>query len=696
MDSNRPQGYICKRCSCRPVLVGIIALATFGFARAVAAAPADSGATTTAPSAALSPQSSTELQEINLEAGLEDIDLLTMEVPTVVTASRREQRINTVPYAMSVITHEEISAAGARTVTDALRLVPGVNVADLSYASSAVNVRGPAALLSRELLVLVDGRQIFDSLFGGTPWPIWPFQLEDIERIEVIRGPAPVTWGANAVNGVINIITKDPKDQLGLTVEGNGGSRGSNKEHAGYAFEDGKLRMRISGEYEGSDGFDRGGSLLRKLDDFYQAGRTNVYAMYDATPKDKLTLSGGNAVIRGGIPPAPGTSFFERRRADGQASYVLGRWDHTVASDNRFSLSAFVNDSYECPGASQIQYRYDQFGLQFGHTFKPAEHHTLTWGIDTRADYLDASYSDPFMLSKNFLGTGILGAYVQDEWQFAPRWRLTLGGRIDYDFYGGFQPSSRVSLSYDLNENSIIYGAISRAFQMPPLGSRFLDVPLSDGLAYATSQRSVEPEKLIAYEVGYRGKPLANLDVGAAIFCHSYYDMSSMRMLLGPPGLVQSRFMNSYDSTIYGVELDARYAVTKQLTLLGNYTFEREDDRGGSVFDQDDFMALPRHKFMIGSLYRPIDRVLLSSFLYYVGDSTAPDPAFPTPFTNLRIDDYFRLDLRAEYEFWKDRGSVAVGVRNLLDPEHPEGASSFQNFAEVPRMVYAEMRLVFK
>ena len=95
--------------------------------------------------------------------------------------------------------------------------------------------------------MLVDGRQIFDSLFGGTLWGAWPFQLEDIDRIEVIRGPGGVTWGANAVNGVINIITKDPADQLGLTLSWSGGSRGTFKQHAGFGFREGKLRMRISG-----------------------------------------------------------------------------------------------------------------------------------------------------------------------------------------------------------------------------------------------------------------------------------------------------------------------------------------------------------------------------------------------------------------------------------------------------------------
>ena len=158
---------------------------------------------------------------------IEDIDLLDIEIPVVVTASRREQSVNTLPYAVSIITAEDIRRFGARSVPDALRLATGVDVAELSFGSAGVSPRGMHGFISRQVLVLVDGRQIYDSWFGGAVWSSWPFQLEDIARIEVIRGPAGVTWGANAVHGAINIITKDPRDQRGLTFSASGGSRGS-------------------------------------------------------------------------------------------------------------------------------------------------------------------------------------------------------------------------------------------------------------------------------------------------------------------------------------------------------------------------------------------------------------------------------------------------------------------------------------
>lgn len=626
---------------------------------------------------------------------IEDIDLLSLEVPVIVTASRHEQKMSTLPYAATIITAEDIRATGARNVPDALRLAAGVDVADITYNVQAVSPRGGHGALARKTLVLVDGRQVFDSLFGGTLWGNWPFQLEDIARIEVIRGPGGVTWGANAVYGVINIITKDPADQQGLTVTGGGGSRTAQKEHIGYGFSDHKLRLRVSGEYEGSDGFVRGGSLLRGLEDDLKIGRSAVHAIYDAGPADKITLSGGNGLTDGGVSAAPLASLFGSKNAAAQASYILGKWEHQVALDHQFALNAYINDYYACHAARQVDYRYQQIALQFMDTVKNRDNHTLTWGVDTRTDLLDAGNADPYLLTEDFSSTAILGAYVNDEWQFAPRWRLDLGARIDYEFYGGFQPSGRVALSYELSESSFLYGAISRAFQMPPLGIRFLKIPLLDGLAHMTSEQNVNAEQVIAYELGYRGDFLKKkLQTNANVFAHQTDDMYIMYLRPGSPGLLREYFTNSFPAWTYGVELDGRYAVTQKLTLLGNYTFERFEENGSYDSGLIDEITKPRHKFMVGTRYSPLDRLHLSGHLYYVDAVTGPNPLFPQ--FRKEIDSYFRLDLRGEYEFWKDRGSVAVGVSNLLDPHHPEGTTSLSNSAEVPRMVYAEIRMVFK
>ena len=381
---------------------------------------------------------------------LEDISLYDLRVPMVVTAARHRQPITAVPYAMSVITADDIRRSGANNVADALRLAPGVDVADLSYGQTAVSPRGFHGFVSRGALVLVDGRQIFDSFFGGTLFWHWPFQLEDIERIEVIRGPAGVTWGPNAVNGVINIITKKPKDQAGITYRAGGGSRGVWSQHLGYAFADEKLQLRFSAEYEASDGFERGGTWLGNLEDQYKGGRAGLHAIIEASPRDTVTISGGSSVVGWGFAPSPLRGFGMGQRPGSQANYFLTTWEHRVARDNVLQITTYVNDFASSPGAKQVDYRYQQLALLLSHSFKPHPDHHLTWGVDVRGDFLNTGLSDPFMLSHDRVQSAIVGLYLQDEWNFAPRWTLHLGGRIDYETYRGVHPSARAALSYQL------------------------------------------------------------------------------------------------------------------------------------------------------------------------------------------------------------------------------------------------------
>ncbi|MBN1491215.1 MAG: TonB-dependent receptor [Phycisphaerae bacterium] len=672
-----------------------LCVVTAGLALGGLSLPGPAWAQPVSPAASDTATSSDSADETD-DVELEDIDLLDLDVPAIpmaVTAARHAQKVSSIPYAISIITADDIRQAGARTVSDALRLVPGVDVAEMSYGYQASSPRGFHGMVARSVLVLVDGRQIYDSLFGGTVWNSWPIQLEDIERVEVIRGPGGVAWGANAINGVINIITKDPKDDFGLTVTGGGGSRGTHKEHLGYSFGDDKFRLRVSGEFEASDGWKRGGSIVRKYDDEYKIGRVNVHAVYEPTEKDTLSFWGGNSMLDGGLPLTPAAGLGVGKNPHIQASFLQTRWNHQVAEDNHWEVNAYVND-FECAiGFEMGDYRYDQFALQFGHTFKPAESHTLSWGIDGRADLLDTTNSEPYLTKRDFLSTGIIGIYVQDAWQLAPKWTLDLGARIDYEFYGGFQPSARGSLAYAITEDSMVYGAISRAFKMSPVGVRHLKTPFLNGLAQLTGHHDVDAEPAITYELGYRQK-WGKLDFNANVYWHEYANLTTISPQLGPPGLISFDLANRADASTYGVELDGKYAVTDNLMLLGNYTYQMIDWRADVPYHDKELISMPKHKFMVGARWSPTDDLHLSSHLYFTDKVRAPNPL--NPFIPRRVASYFRLDLRAEHEFWDDRASIAVGVRNLLDDAHYEGGTLFMNDGQVPRMVYAEMRLHFK
>jgi iron complex outermembrane receptor protein len=632
-----------------------------------------------------------QLDETELGDDFSDIDLFELDVPVVVTASRHEQEVRVVPYAISVITQEDIRRTGARTIPDALRLAAGMDVADLRYSASAVSLRGSHGLLSRSVLVLVDGRQVYDSMFGGTLWGSWPFQLEDIAQIEVIRGPAGVTWGANAVNGVINIITKHPDDQQGVVLTLGGASRGSYKIHAGYGFKDQNLSMRISSEFEGSDGFTRGGMFLSPLDDDYHTTRATAHAVYEHSPEDTFTFSIGSSLVDGGYSPPLTAGFGTRTGAGSLSSYLLAKWSHRISDHNQYDITAYLNDAQASPGTISVDYRYQQLALQFNHTFVPAKNHKLNWGVDTRLDLLDTSESDPRLLSEDYLQTATIGGYLQDDWEFAPRWTLTLGGRLDYDSYGGFEPSGRLALAHEVDDTNLVYGSISRAFQMQPTSLRYLDLPQLNGLAVVTTVSNLKPETLWAYEIGWRAQPLERLNTSLTLFWHDYDEVTATSATIGPPALVEMLLDNRGSSELYGLEFETRYRVREDLTLLGNYTYQQLNWHSSASFIDKDFMTPPRHKFMVGARYDATEDLHLSSHLYFVDSVEAPSPN--NPFGGMSIDSYYRLDVVGEYEFWEDRASLMVGGRNLLDSHHPEGATSYINNAEVPRMFFAEVRL---
>ena len=624
----------------------------------------------------------------------DDLNLLDMEIRTVVTAGRREQKMEHVPHAISVVTREDIRRSGARSVPDALRLATGVDVGDLSYGNAAISPRGVYGFLTRETLVLVDGRQIFDSFFGGTLWGSWPFQLEDIERIEIIRGPGGVSWGANAVSGVINIITRPPAEQRELTYIAGGGSQGTIQQYFGYTGSEDGFRYRLSGSYEHSDGFPRGGSLLRGPDDTYSAARGAFHGVFDLSPTDSLLFSAGSSVVEDGFPRTPQAGFGDHKGGS-ESNSVLGRWSRAIDAQHDIEVTGYVNDFAVSPALAAADYRYQQYALQFSETICPNDRHTVQWGLDGRIDAVDASNADPFMLTQDHVTSGTTGIYIQDEWKFAPRWELNLGARLDYDSNGGFQPSARAAVSYELTEDSFIFGAVSRAFQMPPAALRYLNTPFLNGLARATVDGKLAATTLMAYELGYRTSLLdRRLQFAINGYWHELWDVTTLSPRFGPPGLIKQSLANRASESLYGVELESRYALTPATTLLGNYTYQQLNWESEAPYRDRDLVSPPKHKFMLGVRHDLTDDLHVAAHAWWVDAVQAPNSK--NPFVAREIDPYWRLDLSLEYEFWNDDAALSVGVRNLIDDHHPEGGTLFLNRADTPRMIYAQLRLTFR
>ena len=644
-----------------------------------------------APPACAAPSGQPEERAHDGNDDLGDIDLLALEVPTVVTAARRAQKISHVPYAISVVTAEDIRASGARTVADALRLVPGMDVAELSSAQQGVSPRGLHGLLAVQLLVLVDGRQIFDAMFGGTLWGVWPFQLEDIDRIEVIHGPGGVTWGANAASGVVNIITKDPRDQQGLTLATSAGSRGFAEQYAGYGGTEGPLRYRFSADYRQSDGYLRPGSGLGPPHDGYKAGSLSLHAVYDASSDESLTLSIGSGASDGGLVPMPLGRIGGSSRPGSEASYVMGTWVKGLDGEAELRITGYANDCRVNAGIPMIDYRYQQMALQLGYSLARWGRHQLSWGVDTRFDQLDTHQADPHLLSVDRVHTGTVGLYVKDRLTLGEAWWLDAGARVDWESYGGLQPSARVALSHAIGEDTLLYGAVARAFQMPAAARRFLELPLLGGLVHMTAGTEEDPQTLFAYEVGCRSRFTPGWDVSASVYWHEYADLTTLSLDWPIPGLIHLHNDNRADASLYGVELGSTCQVTDRLKLRAHYTYQHMDWRSSVAYHDKDLNTPPEHKCMLGIVWSPDDDWHVSTQLHYVDEVVAPNAG--NRWDPLDVDGYMRLDVRSEHEFCDDKIAFAVGVRNLLDSLHLEGGTTFMDSTEVPRIFYAELRI---
>ena len=229
---------------------------------------------------------------------------------------------------------------------------------------------------------------------------------------------------------------------------------------------------------------------------------------------------------------------------------------------------------------------------------------------------------------------------------------------------------------------------------MPSAARRFINFPIADvpilgSLVNVTASQGLKPEILNAYEVGYRGRPAERVYLTANAFVHDYHDLLETIPRPGPPGLLQLRSENSASFSLYGFELDGRYAVSESLTLLGHYTFQRPSS--DSLIFGGGGLSPAEHKFMLGVRFNPTPDVHLSGHLFFVDSVEAPNGALPI--APQKIDSYYRLDLQAVRDFSNERGSIAVGVRNLLDSAHAEGGDTSLDNAEIPRMFYAELRI---
>ena len=598
----------------------------------------------------------------------------------VTSAARKPQSINDTAAAVFVITADDIRASGAQHVAELLRMVPGMQVAAYNSHHWAVSARGFNDLFANKMLVLLDGRSLYSWTFTGVPWYRVAPMLEDIERIEVIRGPGGTLWGANAVNGVVNIITKRARDSQGALLVAGGGN-----------VEQGVLRARYGGETAGGGAYRVHADLQRRgdfdgalADDHWHSGGFGFRV--DSAPDDEWSWSISGDYRGGELEELHWNPLVPREvRFEGYS--LLGR----IESGERWRLQAYFEHfetDYPTPDA------IDQLDLEWQQLLRPAAGHELVWGGNLRWMSSETPGGHGFSMVDHEVERGLVGLFAQDEIELIDeRFWLTVGAKLEK--HEGLDAELLPNLRglWRLGESHRLWAAVSRSVRTPARLGRELTMELP-GPGYRLRllpNADLEPEVLVAYELGLRGELTHRLSWDGTLFRHDYdqliyRDISFTVDPLGPVVLLPA--VNGGESRIHGAELAFSYIPHRDWSLRGAFSYA--GDPRGSV------PTLPHanRQASLRARWRAAADVDVSGTLRYV--DAVCDFAGPVIAATGCVDDYTELDLRLA---WRPRKGTELSLvgRNLLHDRHLESESSGGDYlvAETPRSLFLQARFDF-
>jgi iron complex outermembrane receptor protein len=651
-----------------------------------------------------------DLADLSLE------ELMNVEVFSV---SKKAQKLSESAAAVYVLTQEDIRRSGATTIMDALRLVPGVQVANLNRNIYSISVRGFGERFANKLLVLIDGRSVYTPLFAGVYWDVQDTVLEDIDRIEVIRGPGGTIWGANAVNGVINIITKSAAETQGTLVSALMGD----EENGTYVARQGvklgeNVHMRVYGKYFDRESY-RGQTQPSGMDQ-WRDGRGGFRMEWDPSESDEVTLQGeyyaGDSFAQTQsallVPPYLGPSV--RQRNDISGGHLLTRWSHDLEEHGQTELQVYY-DRTDRKSQDFTEYR-DTIDLEFQHNLPLGEHDELIWGLNYRLLHDDTGATFTFTLDPGHRTLNLFTGFVQNELRLLDDdLRLTLGTKIEHNDHTGveIQPSGR--FLWKAAERHTFWGAVSRAVRTPsraeddirinsavippdPMDPSSLPVVLA-----LQGSRSFGSEELLAFELGYRTEVASALSFDIATFYNIYDDIRST-VIAGPPVLEAdpaplhvTQFYTTANGTsaeTWGVEVAADVVASENWRFRAGYTFLHLDvDQPNSpipngVIDTGEETSSPDHSFFLRSLAKLPFGIELDANLRYVDNLTTVSSNVPT-----KVDDYVTADVRLAYSPIEGLELAVVGL-NLFEQDHAEfGRSTFASGAptEVQRSIYGKI-----
>jgi iron complex outermembrane receptor protein len=604
-------------------------------------------------------------------------ELMNVEVTSV---SRNEEPLRDAAAAIAVITRDMLRRSGAQTIPDSLRMIPGIHVGQQTASSWAVGARGFSSVTSEKLLVLSDTRSIYTPLFSGVLWDVQDYLLEDIERIEIIRGPGAALWGANAVNGVINITTRSARDTHGKYLEAGSGSFDRVRIAARYGGETaGGVHYRIFGKYLDRD---ETRHVAPDTDDEWRLGHIGIRTDWEGSQRDAFSIQAD--AYSGDVGKlAPSIMITGRDNPQGELNTkisggnVLARWRHSSSDASDLQLRAYYD--YTRRDDASFLDTLHTFDIDFQQRFAAFARHEILWGASYRLTSNRNLSGGVFAVEPETSDDHLLSGFIQDQITLADSLRLTLGTKLEDNDFSGFELQPSVRVAWSPRADQTLWSAVSRAVRTPTRLERDIAIeitpPGSNPVGLLRGNDDFDAERLIAYEAGYRWQPLSNVSFDFALFYNDYDRLASLELdapFIAADGRTVFPIVNKNltSGRTRGAEIQFEWSPVAQWRLTANYTHldmsltpsGADNNRGEwlegstprSMAGVRSWLALGK-RFEIDTQYRYQSRIR----------------AMPVVVTGDGIDAYSEIDLRVGWRA-SDHWEFALMGQNLLHDEHVE------------------------
>ncbi len=603
--------------------------------------------------------------------------------PEIFSLSKKKESAFDAPSATYILSSEDIRRSGATSIPEALRMVPGLQVARIDGNKWAITARGFNRQFSNKLLVMIDGRTVYTTLFSGVFWDIQDYIIEDIDRIEVVKGPGGTIWGSNAVNGVINVITKNAAQTQGVYVSQIVGNQDKSITEARYGKETAnKNSYRLYVKKAVREGLDKYNDKQNNKDGIKQDRSGFRY--------DISSIKDSEISIHGDIFSGVASKYYSlntptQNNKNSHGGNLVANWNKKLSNKSSFILNGYFDyDQFKIPVLNRSAQTLD---FDFQHFYDFSKNNQFIWGVGYRQifDKINSNSVDgktPLKYSNNYRNDQWFSSFIQDKMALIPdKLYLTIGSKFEKNDFNGFSYQPNARIAYYPNRKQTIWASVSKSIRTPTRGESDVTIKDADsGLVLNQGSPKFGVEQLIAYETGYRIKPNNKTSIDATTFYNQYSKLRTFESTPAGPTAANLGYGESYGFEITGKlqvannwKLEANYdhlelnlhlknGSTDNLTILGN-SDNLENTEGQS----------PHNQFKIKSFYSITPKIEFDNIFYYVS-------GLKKGITNTSrgIPSYFRFDTRVGYLATRNF-DLSVGIQDLLNQTHSEFKKALYN-----------------